>query len=119
MHKQEIFDTIVAHLRNQGKKAANGSTVEGRGQLQCKYRSDDGLKCAVGYLIPDDRYAKEMEGQDPFGLAFMYPDAMAKALGEKEMEIWRESMSHDEQRSNPEFIEVEDKLTLLADMCMI
>lgn len=43
---QELFDTIVTHLRKQGKQAkdANGD---------CVYLTSDGLKCAVGCLIPD------------------------------------------------------------------
>lgn len=55
---QEIFDTIVSHLRKQGERA----TVKGGDT--CRYRSYDGKKCAVGCLIPDDTYSKDYEGND-------------------------------------------------------
>lgn len=46
---REAFDIVKKHLLCQGKKsrAPNGS---------CKYRGPDGLKCAVGVLIPDSEY---------------------------------------------------------------
>ena len=53
MTRQEIFDTIVAHLHAQGQPAISGSS--------CFYRSPTGLKCAVGCLIPDDKYSQEIE----------------------------------------------------------
>jgi len=53
---QEIFDTVVFHLLAQQAKAedADGS---------CLYRGADGKKCAIGCLIPDDRYNDAMEGK--------------------------------------------------------
>lgn len=54
MTKQEIFDTVVAHLRKQGRRAAN---LEGG----CMYRAPNGDKCAVGCLIKDDEYIPCME----------------------------------------------------------
>lgn len=53
MTRQEIFDTVVCHL----------NTMPHRSLLKdnCAYRSSDGLKCAVGCLIPDDVYDPAME----------------------------------------------------------
>jgi hypothetical protein len=45
--KQKIFDKVVKHLFKQGVKAYEGSV--------CSYLTDDGLKCAVGCLIPYNR----------------------------------------------------------------
>jgi hypothetical protein len=53
MTPQEIFDTVVTHLFQQGCQ----SSVEG----MCLYRSESGLKCAVGALIPDDAYDPKMD----------------------------------------------------------
>lgn len=55
MNKQEIFETVVRHLHQQGEPAVIG---EGN----CRYRADDGKSCAVGCLIPDDCYDPQMEG---------------------------------------------------------
>ena len=52
---QQTFNTVVEHLRKQGKKA----TTENDG---CCYRTPDGLKCAAGILIPDSEYNHEFEG---------------------------------------------------------
>ena len=58
MHKlpsaQEVFDIVVNHLFTQGRPAYDG--VQG-----CMYRAPDGLRCAVGVLIPDDLYDPEFE----------------------------------------------------------
>jgi hypothetical protein len=54
MTPQEIFDTVATHLFTQGHKAINGHGG-------CVYRCRDGSKCAVGVLIPDDKYFPKME----------------------------------------------------------
>jgi hypothetical protein len=54
MNAQEVFDTVATHLFTQGRPA----TEYGR----CRYRTSDGLKCAVGCLIDDDKYFPGLEG---------------------------------------------------------
>lgn len=54
MELQEIFDTVVKHLHEQ-----NSQSVDEKGS--CMYRGVDGKKCAVGCLIPDDLYSKDIE----------------------------------------------------------
>lgn len=51
---QEVFDTIAAHLLKQLEVAQEGGL--------CRYRTEDGLKCAAGCLIPDDLYNDRIEG---------------------------------------------------------
>ena len=50
---QTVFDIVIQHLRTQGSRSING--------VRCAYRSRDGLKCAIGALIPDDAYYPELE----------------------------------------------------------
>ena len=52
--KQEIFDQVSQHLLEQDRQSKDGS--------HCKYRSQDGLKCAAGCLIDDSEYKDSMEG---------------------------------------------------------
>ena len=52
--EQEIFNLVVEHLFKQGRPAYDGN----RG---CMYRTHDGLRCAVGVLIPDDLYDPAFE----------------------------------------------------------
>lgn len=56
--KQETFDTVVAHLRKQKRQAKNSEA----GQM-CQYLAANGDKCAVGCLIPEDRYSEDLEGE--------------------------------------------------------
>lgn len=56
MTDQEAFDKIVARLMD-----GTGPAVNEKGD--CMYRAPNGLKCAVGCLIPDDKYDLRMEGR--------------------------------------------------------
>lgn len=51
---QATFNKVVRHLRKQGKKSMD--------DVQCLYRSPDGLKCAAGCLIPNKLYKPSFEG---------------------------------------------------------
>ena len=57
---QKLFDAMLAHLRAQGKPAvARLDMID-----KCLYRTDDGLKCALGALIPDELYQPGFELAD-------------------------------------------------------
>jgi hypothetical protein len=53
--KQETFDMIVTHLRQQGYAAKDQHN-------HCAYRGKNGSKCAAGCLIEDDEYHISYEG---------------------------------------------------------
>ena len=55
-----MFDTVVTHLRKQGKKSVGADEL---GNNMCLYRGPGGLNCAVGILIPDDQYYSYMESR--------------------------------------------------------
>jgi hypothetical protein len=66
--EQEVFNTVVRHLRKQGCKAmARENNPDGVFDAICKYRleTDDGtvLKCAAGCLIPDEAYEDSLENR--------------------------------------------------------
>lgn len=50
---QQVYDFVAEKLLKQGKKSAFGES--------CRYRFKD-LKCAAGFLIPDEKYDPRMEG---------------------------------------------------------
>jgi len=54
MTKQETFNIAATGLLQQNAKSIGG--------IVCRYRGMTGRKCAVGMLIPDDRYSVNMEG---------------------------------------------------------
>ena len=53
--RQAFLDKIVPLVVKQGKRS-----VDERGK--CLYRGPNGLKCAIGFAIPDDRYDPNMDG---------------------------------------------------------
>lgn len=56
MTPQEIFDKVATHLLTQ-----NAKSKDPKGPT-CLYRGPEGRTCAIGHLIPDEVYAKGMEG---------------------------------------------------------
>ena len=65
MNIQEIFNKSVTHLNKQGKRAAS---YDENGEYEgCKYRTDDGLSCAIGCLL-DDEMAKRLDGLSKIGV---------------------------------------------------
>lgn len=81
---QTLFNTVAAHLLTQGKRA---SVVDWDGEELCRYRGQNGTKCAIGCLIPDELYKSRMEGfsissllyDDDFGLK-TYFDGVDKRI---------------------------------------
>jgi hypothetical protein len=61
MKLQEIFDRVVQHAHHQNAQAIDPET------LSCKYRTDNGLSCLFGCLIPDNLYTPVMEGLSVWG----------------------------------------------------
>lgn len=51
---EEMVDGAVLNLLLQGVKSANVNN-------SCKYRTSDGLKCVVGWMIPDECYIEDMD----------------------------------------------------------
>lgn len=56
---QTLFDKAVVHLFDQGRPAHIHR--DGVKTSTCAYRGGGTTACAVGCLIPDDRYVPEME----------------------------------------------------------
>lgn len=63
MNNQEAFDLMVNHLIAQGKPA-----IDEEDGGSCLYRGPNNTKCAVGILIPDDKYTPSMENLYPYQL---------------------------------------------------
>lgn len=60
MTNQEAFTKVEKHLLTQNKQASR--TIPGTEITECRYRTEDGLKCALGCLIPDELYRDCIEG---------------------------------------------------------
>lgn len=62
MTKKEIFEKVRDHLLKQN--ALSKDEFDGR----CLYRSENGLKCAIGCLISDEDYRDSFEGKNIRGI---------------------------------------------------
>ena len=61
--EQQVFDRVAKHLLTQNKKSGHWVCGTGFGRIfDCLYRGPNGLKCAIGVLIPDEKYEPEFEG---------------------------------------------------------
>ena len=61
MNHQDIFTKAYLSLASQGfKKSVNTHD-------HCMYRAPNGLKCAIGHLIPDELYHPGLEERTPYG----------------------------------------------------
>ena len=76
---QEMFDTVVAHLIQQGVPSVDDTGV-------CMYRGPNNTKCAIGCLIPNENYDESFEGRSVFysvvrnSLPFHVDDPMMNLL---------------------------------------
>lgn len=55
MGLQKVFDRVSIHLLTQRQMSLDGNGV-------CVYRGQNGMKCAIGCLIPDSVFNKSYEG---------------------------------------------------------
>lgn len=63
MTAQEIFDKVAIHLLTQNAKSWASSEGWSEHMIStCSYRGDFGRMCAIGCLIPDERYTNSIEG---------------------------------------------------------
>ena len=54
-YHQEMFTKVAQHLLKQNARSVSYTE-------SCRYRGDDGRMCAVGCLIADEAYSRDMEG---------------------------------------------------------
>lgn len=76
MLAREMIDKVDAAMRAQGRPAL--SRLLGA----CSYRAENGDKCAVGHLIPDELYKPEMEGRGAADLITIYPELKKHIVAE-------------------------------------
>ena len=70
MDTQQIFDQVAEHLLKQNKQAYR-EDIE-----SCAYLTDEGLRCAVGCLIPDGHEGLHYDGT-LVDLLMDYPDLIS------------------------------------------
>ena len=59
---QRQFDKLLEAAKALDVQARR--SIKGKEEFSCMYRSEGGLKCFVGHMIPDNCYDPAMEGMD-------------------------------------------------------
>jgi hypothetical protein len=59
MDNQTAFDIAYKGIIAQG----GPSVMLKGGETACLYRGENGRKCAIGHLIPDEMYTSDMDGE--------------------------------------------------------
>lgn len=111
MNKQEMFNKVWLGLQAQGwKQSIIGTT--------CRYRGPEGLKCAVGHLIPDDKYQSYWESSSIAYLIGRFPLLLGMQLTEEDMEFLEHlQRAHDQNAIRHQFDENgKAELKRFADM---
>ena len=98
--RPEILDSLVEAINNT--LAQGGPSVNDEGQ--CRYRSEDGKRCVLGWMIPDTMYHSRVEGsQICFNdkLEMILADVFQGRLSHTEMEFLRKfQLVHDDASAN-------------------
>lgn len=92
MITQEQFDIILTGIRWQG-----GPSVTTNGW--CRYRDDNERRCAIGWLIPDDKYSDSLEGA---GALSVWVREAAGYLEEDEDDMDALQCIHDRAAEHPD-----------------
>lgn len=91
MTMQQVFDIAAPALLAQGKESMRRRNPDAEDDfsigLVCAYRGDNGLKCAIGHIIPDSIYNVDMEGRAVMEVYTMYPEFKTLLTGEGEWEV--------------------------------
>lgn len=85
--EEEIVRLIAQRILDQGGAAVTYAYGGG----MCRYRTDDGKKCAVGGFIPDELYNPSIEGGSVLTLPQRAPkiwDAIVEQSGISDVEFW-------------------------------
>lgn len=73
---QEIYDTSMTHLANQGVRS-----LENPCDPTCLYRGPNGTKCAIGCLIADELYDLAIESKSVGNLIDQWPHMLPNIDG--------------------------------------
>jgi len=77
LNKQEIFNKAYIGLAKQGWVRAQYAGA-------CQYRTREGLACAIGQCIPDDKYDPKIEPMSPFK-ALLFAGVIEKAIDDADL----------------------------------
>ncbi len=101
--QQEVFNKAYLGLAAQGfRRSIKNEADEDE---MCRYRSPNGLKCAVGHLLTDEQYTPEMEGNSILSLERLTGVDLGEVFGVDMMFLQDLQECHDSGLEPSEMIE--------------
>lgn len=80
-------DKIEKHLIQQKARAVQIDPDPSKSR--CQYRTDSGLMCAAGCLIPDEMYNPEIEGRNVPCVLRDFPGILPEGIHSRELLQWQ------------------------------
>lgn len=78
MNALRLIDDVTSHLLTQGERSIH---YQDKDKSACAYRGDDGTRCAIGCLIPDELYQRGMENRTVNTLLHAFPELQDYIFG--------------------------------------
>lgn len=92
MDKKTLIIQTLTHMITQGKPSVNM-------HCRCLYRGPEGLKCNVGFWIPDASYVPAMEGETVPNLLLIHKSRLPMWAPEHEVTLRQLQKVHDDSRN--------------------
>ena len=105
---QEALDQASEYLRSMPHRS--------RRKDFCAYRGDNGLKCAIGCLIPDEKYDPKMDGNGSINAVYRIFPSLHELFDKNQLSFLRDLQGVHDLPSNwsPKGFQGEGSLTALA-----
>jgi hypothetical protein len=85
---QEIFDKAYVGLAKQNWRRA--ITITAGGQVACAYRGENGTKCAIGHVVPDEMVTADIGTKSLYRILTGYTHDDPSGQQEKHFPEWNE-----------------------------
>lgn len=94
MSQQEIFDKVWTGLKGQGfERSVNKEN-------RCVYRGQNGLKCAAGHVLPDEKYDVDYDNGNGYNVTAI--DWFTKTFSIDELNLLHRLQQIHDQDGRPE-----------------
>jgi len=104
--RQDVFARAVAGLASQGFRRSTK-----KNSPFCMYRGPDNLKCAIGWVIPDDKYDPTMDAK-PWSLGNVLNVVFGEKVSDADIDFCRNLQTRHDCGETPD--DMKDRLREFA-----
>lgn len=96
---KSVFPLILSVVAQGGKSMS----IHTKGYKRCSYRGENGMRCAVGWAIPDSEYNQTFEGNTACSLVVEKFSQELKSYDTTALTVLQQC--HDSQEDGPDFVD--------------